>query len=361
MIGYLCNKPGSGLDNYIFGILNSLVEENIDIDVLVSNYNNNIEDRFRCYRNINLIKLPRLRFAISQYKVIRKLVKKNSYDCAYFNISEAFNCVGNLASKKYTTVITHSHSSGIVCSNKISQYVKTKLNNAFRTIIRNNSDYLYACSRNAANWVYGNDSHYRLIRNTIEKNKFLYNPKTRKLIRDKLNISSNSKVMGFVGSLSEIKQPKYLLDLFDNLKRHDSSWVLLIIGDGHLREKLEKRVVESQLRDVLFLGNIDNVNDYYSSMDVFVLPSRFEGYPIVGVEAQVNDLPCFFSNSITDEILLNPKSRIFSTNFDNINKVSKEIEKSLLWSRSNRPQLSAICDHRQQSNEIREIFINGEY
>ena len=57
---------------------------------------------------------------------------------------------------------------------------------------------------------------------------------------------------------------------------------------------------------MLFLGQMANVNEWYQAMDCFVLPSLFEGLPVVGVEAQAAGLPCFFSDAVTDEILLTP-------------------------------------------------------
>lgn len=78
--------------------------------------------------------------------------------------------------------------------------------------------------------------------------------------------------------------------------------VLLLIGDGPLRSAMEEKVRKLGLTDhVKFLGLRNDVQDLYNVMDIFVLPSHYEGLPVVGVEAQANGLPCLFSTKVTKE------------------------------------------------------------
>ena len=61
-------------------------------------------------------------------------------------------------------------------------------------------------------------------------------------------------------------------------------------------------------RDVKFLGVQSDTSVWYQAMDVFVMPSLFEGLPVVGMEAQASGLPCVFSTGVTEEVLLRPDS-----------------------------------------------------
>lgn len=89
--------------------------------------------------------------------------------------------------------------------------------------------------------------------------------------------------------------------------------MLVLLGDGELQEEIRKKVNEKGLNDkVYFAGNVGNANEWYNAFDVFMLPSVWEGLPVVGVEAQANDLPCIFSESVTKEIGLSKKAEFLS-------------------------------------------------
>lgn len=81
---------------------------------------------------------------------------------------------------------------------------------------------------------------------------------------------------------------------------------MLLIGTGSLEKKIKNKVASMGIKDnVIFTGNIPNVNEMYSVMDIFILPSLYEGLPLVGIEAQFSGLPCIFSDRITSEVALN--------------------------------------------------------
>ena len=85
--------------------------------------------------------------------------------------------------------------------------------------------------------------------------------------------------------------------------------MLLLIGEGEQEEKMKNMAASLGIYGkVIFAGLQSNVNEWYQAMDVFVMPSLFEGLPVVGVEAQASGLPCIFSSAVTDEILLSPFS-----------------------------------------------------
>ena len=94
-----------------------------------------------------------------------------------------------------------------------------------------------------------------------------------------------------------------MIDVFCDIKRLCPEAVLILIGDGPLREKINEKVENLGISDsVFFLGKRTDVERYYSAMDCFILPSLYEGLPMVGVEAQCNGLPILLSDTITKEI-----------------------------------------------------------
>jgi glycosyltransferase EpsF len=120
-------------------------------------------------------------------------------------------------------------------------------------------------------------------------------------MRKKLGLDGKF-VVGHVGRFVPQKNHTFLIDIFTEVvkKRHES--VLLLVGDGPLREKTEQKVAKLGLSEkVLFLGQCADTPALMMAMDVFVLPSLYEGLPVVGIEAQAAGLPCMLSDEMTAE------------------------------------------------------------
>lgn len=111
------------------------------------------------------------------------------------------------------------------------------------------------------------------------------------------------KDVAYVGRLSYQKNHDYLIDIFEELYQRDQNARLLLIGTGDkekaLRDKVQKKALEEA---VLFLGNREDVNELYQAMDIFVMPSFFEGIPVTGIEAQFSGLTCLFSDRVPSEV-----------------------------------------------------------
>ena len=115
----------------------------------------------------------------------------------------------------------------------------------------------------------------------------------------------NKFVIGHVGSFTYPKNHKFILDIFNKIQKENENSILLLIGDGELKNKIIKKIKKLGLEEkVILTGNIVNVNDYMSIMDVFLFPSFNEGLGMVIIEAQVNGLKCFVSENLPKEIEL---------------------------------------------------------
>ena len=108
-----------------------------------------------------------------------------------------------------------------------------------------------------------------------------------------------------VGRITTQKNPYFILEIADQLKKKNVNYKLWWFGNGDMDNEIFNIVKEHGLSDeIKFWGSIGNINEYYSAMDCFILPSLYEGLPVVGVEAQVSGLKCLFSKNITDELCL---------------------------------------------------------
>lgn len=188
-------------------------------------------------------------------------------------------------------VIIHAHNNDLHnCS--ILQRLMHQINRQFQKVMKitrfTNSDL-------STKFFFG-DKSADLIFNAIDVNKFAFCEEKRKQVREDLNLK-NKHVYGFAGRLSFQKNPLFLIDIFAEIKNLDDAAAFIVCGNGELFEETKKRAEINNI-DVLFLGSVSNINDYYNAMDLFLLPSRFEGLGIVLIEAQCCGLPCLASEGV---------------------------------------------------------------
>lgn len=205
----------------------------------------------------------------------------------------------------------------------------------------------FTCGIAAAECYFGKkvvrDGDYELIPNAIEVERFVYNEKTRNRIRMENNLE-DKHVIGHVGRFMAQKNHSFLLDVFAELAKCDERAQLVLLGDGELLGLVKDKVKRLEISDkVTFVGNVDNVNEWYQAFDCFALPSIWEGLPVVGVEAQAADLPCIFSENVTREIGFSDKAKFISL------KASKfvwvETIQAALQDRSRQDNSKLIIEH----------------
>lgn len=194
--------------------------------------------------------------------------------------------------------IMHSHSSSIM-GNKL-HYLTHFLGKLAISKLATN---YVGCSDKALDWMFdytGVRDKAFTVYNGINTGLFSYNPERRKEIRAAFDIKPDELVIGHVGRLTPVKNHTYLLDIFNELHKKHNQSRLLLIGIGNLENELKGKVREFNLEDsVTFLGSRSDTFDLYQAMDIFVMPSLYEGLPIVLVEAQASGLPVLCSDNIS--------------------------------------------------------------
>lgn len=191
--------------------------------------------------------------------------------------------------------IAHSHNTSI------DRDFKLPLKLYYRSKIMSVANYYCACGKEAGEFLFPN-KEFTFIPNAIEPDKFLFNKEVRNKKRSELGVN-DQLVVGHVGRLSYQKNHKFLIDIFNELLKMNQKAVLLLVGVGEKKEEIKKQIEELGIQNkVMFLGNRSDVNELYQAMDVFVLPSLFEGIPVVGIEAQFAGLPCVFSDKVPREV-----------------------------------------------------------
>ena len=297
-----------GIERYSINLYKHINKENYQLDFIAWSEDEEFFDKE--FKDMGGIKVC-LKSGTKKLSGIRKKVKILSnciksivgkdYDIAYFNISSPksilkFPLLCKLCGMK---IIIHSHNSNEVCDSK-KKYIFSKL------IMSLITDKYLACSNSAALFmfpskVYKNKS-YELINNGIETEKYIFNDDKRTKFRKELNLK-NSFVIGHIGRFNEQKNHKFIIDVFDKVCKLNKNAVLMLIGSGELIDKIRDYVYLKKLEEnVFFVGTTNKIPDYLNVFDIFILPSLFEGLPIVGIEAQSSGLHCIMSTNVTEEV-----------------------------------------------------------
>ena len=193
-----------------------------------------------------------------------------------------------------------SHSHNMFLSKGFS--AKELLRKLLRKPLRKVSTHNFACSKEAAIWLYGEDfwknGKVRIMKNAIDLDRFSFQEEKRQELRKEYGLE-NTFVVGHVGRFDTQKNHSFLLNIFAEIKKQKENAVLLLVGDGTLREQTEQQAKQMGIDDSIhFMGVRDDVPDLMHVMDVFLFPSLFEGLGIVLIEAQTCGLPCFTSKDV---------------------------------------------------------------
>lgn len=195
-------------------------------------------------------------------------------------------------------IIIHAHSTG--CTKKrASMEVHCKVRERLTDDIATD---FWACSKEAGEWIFGNGitrTKIKIVPNAIETERFQFQPERRLELRRKHGLE-NKFVVGQVGRLEFVKNHEFTLKVIKELVSFMPNIMLLVLGSGDEQEKLGKMAQELGLKThISFLGRRDDVEDWMQVMDVFVMPSFSEAFPIALIEAETAGLKCICSESIT--------------------------------------------------------------
>ena len=290
-----------GIENYSVNLFKHIDKKNIQIDFIVKfSKHEFLDDEFFAAGGkkiaLNVENKGKLAYLINMIRIA-----KSGYNVGHFNLSEPsavfkYPLICRLVGIK--KIIIHSHNS----SEDTSNFIKLIINWISRILINRISSVKLACSDKAALWMFGKTNDFVLINNGIEVDKYIYNCNVRKKIRGELHCKDDTVLLGHVGRFVKQKNHFFLIEIFDKFLKLNSNSKLLLIGVGPYFDKIKDFVKMKNINDkVIFLGEKNNVNDYLQAMDVFLLPSLYEGLPVSGVEAQASGLKCFFSSSISQD------------------------------------------------------------
>lgn len=293
---------GGGVESVVMNYYRNIDRDHIQFDFICDSDSTDIPYEEIKKLGGKVILIPPYQKIFSYHKKLKKVLKKENYKIVHSHINTL--SVFPLFAAKSAGVpirIAHSHST----TNK-KEWKKNLLKQTLRPFSKIYATDYFCCSELSGRWLFGNKEYNNdnvfLLNNAINLEKFKYNEKVRMKKRKELNIDKNTIVIGHIGRFVQQKNHNFLIDIFNEIHKQNKKTILLLIGKGPIEDEIKEKVKLLNLENsVKFLGQRDDVNELYQAFDIFLLPSLYEGLPVVGIESQASGLLCVLSSSMTKE------------------------------------------------------------
>lgn len=305
----------SGVASFVMNYYRNINRDKLQFDFIVSDLDEeNYVDEIQQLGGRVYI-LPSYKKVRTYWRAISQILADNRYSIIHAHESVvSLLALWNAKRFEVPVRIAHSHNPSMT-----SRW-KNKVVVMCRPLFRSVCTHFFACSKAAGTFLYGKNKKDAVIviPNAIHTDLYCFDHKKRDFIRTQLGIQDKF-VVGHIGRFNIQKNHQFLIDIFYEVDQREKESVMLLIGAGEEEKKIKDKVTALGLEgSVQFLGVRTDIPDLLQAMDVFVLPSLFEGLPVVGIEAQAAGLPCVFSRAITAEVDIT-KNNIFISLNDNIN------------------------------------------
>lgn len=312
-----------GIEQIVMDIYRNIDKDTIQFDFMFHSNNTGVFSKEIEELGGKIYLQPTKKNLFKCYRSMKKIFINNNYDIVHIHTTYAITYIDALVAKKsgVKNIIIHSHNNSANLKKKIIHY-----------LLRNNQKKLattkLSCSSLASKWMFKDDSAF-VIKNAIDINKFSYNEETRNNIRKELNLS-NKFILGNVARFSYQKNHKYLLKIFEEYRKINVNAHLLLIGSGEDLPKIKKLISKNNINEsVTILPPKSDIQNYMMAMDIFLLPSRYEGLGIVAVEAQALGMNVIITDMAPKEVKLT-NNLVFQSVKKNVNRWCESIEKMRL-------------------------------
>lgn len=282
------------------------VNTNIQFD-FISYYENEgyyDEEIRRLGGNVIRLSSPKKIGYLKAIKDIKKVIKENGpYDAVHTHM--LFNCGIAMIAAYLSGIkvrVSHAHTT----SDDSSSFVRKIYINLMRFFIKVFSTDFLACSNSAGKYLFGNNiicnKKYKVLPNYIEYEKFINNS-DKTSFRKELGIKNDDIVICHIGRFITAKNHEFLIDMAKEMIQKNNKVKLVLVGDGDLKNHIWNKVKSIGIeKNVYFTGIRKDIPSILSSVDLFILPSIYEGLGLVLLEAQAAKVPCLVSEAIQPEV-----------------------------------------------------------
>lgn len=299
---------GGGVENLLLNYYSHMNKDKFVFDFIVHGKNvGALESVFEKMGSKIYHIPPKHESFLQNLKAMQRIINDGNYDVVHAHQGAIGTFPMYFAKKAGVRCrITHSHVAFM------RESLLRKIINKFLLIfLKKYATDWFACGTDAGRFLWGdnavNNGKVHVMNNAIEIDKFTFNPLIREEMRHQLDVDGKF-VIGNVGRLSYQKNHEFLIRVFNEIYKLEKNGVLLLVGRGELEDDVRQQVEELGLTEaVKFLGIRNDVPSLLQAMDVFLLPSRYEGLPVVLVEAQAAGLVSVVADTITKEVKVTDK------------------------------------------------------
>lgn len=244
----------------------------------------------------------KIKHPVANWRALKRFMSEHAseYSAVWVNLNDISNIDILIQAKKHGIPrrIVHMHNSGLPDSFITKTFSKLNWNTCLQLATDR-----WACSKAAGDFLYGNLS-YRIIPNAVDSEACAFDGGKRVAVRQQWGIEGKF-VIGSVGRLVAQKNQRLLVRILPDIIARRENAVLMIVGEGELRDELERLSIENNVQDnVIFVGVQKDMQAYLSAFDVFAFPSLYEGLSLSLLEAQFNGLPCVVSDGVSQETFI---------------------------------------------------------
>ncbi len=301
-----------GVEAVVMNYYKHIDRTKIQYDIIVDEDSKHIPEQEITALGGRVILVPPYQKAAAYHKTLYQLFMQNHYPIVYSHMN-TLSIFPLFAAWRAGVPIRVSHNHNTAGKGETKRNI---MKYALRPFAKIFPTHLCACSEYAGRWLFGdrtfNAGKVRVWNNAIDTARFAYSESVRQDTRKALNLSDKF-IVGHSGRFMTQKNHTFLIDIFAEIHKRRADSVLLLAGDGSLMDDIRAKVSGLGLSEcVVFLGSVSDMERYYQAMDVFVMPSLYEGLPVVGVEAQISGLPLLCSDEMTAETKICPNLHFFS-------------------------------------------------
>lgn len=294
-----------GAETLIMNIFRALDRTKVMFDfILHCDHRSSYEDEIESLGG-RIFRLPLFRVynERSYRRAFRDFFKSHpEYRIIHSHINNSASVFLDEANKCGLHTIVHSH-----CTSN-GTGPRAWIRDHYRKNLYRIAEYRLACSTEAGEWLFEGKAPFKVIKNGINTSGFAFDAAERNAVRKELGVKEGTAIIGNVGRFMTQKNQSFLLDIFNEYRKIRPDSRLLLIGEGPLQGVLEAKIKSLSLEDsVIMPGVRSDMDRVYCAMDVFLLPSLYEGLPVTLVEAQCSGLPCVITDNITDEVVFSDR------------------------------------------------------
>lgn len=355
VLHYIPGFNTGGIESVYLNWYKQIDTSKIEFELLVRSYDSEspmLKEYLELGGKIHTLKTPSLN--LNTMYSFRQEVKTffeghHDYDFLHVHVPDDPFIISVAKKSGIPHIGVHAHTIGYNVSYK---------NQGIKGLIRKRNikqaQHYFACSHQAAEWMFPDESTVEIIHNGIKGNLYEYNLKTREKYREELLLKDAFTII-HVGRFSEVKNHEFMLKIFENLKQTDLNCKLIFVGDGPLYTEMKQQVTAD---DILFLGARSDIPELLQAADVFLLPSKFEGLGIAAIEAQAAGLPTLVADRVPKEVQITNLVKFLPIDDDSIEKWVKSIVSLKEKSLNRRSTLSNLAENHYEIKQTTDDLIS---